>query len=546
MSRTPIMERPRPTRLIPSIAQPRFQGPWLLLVALLLLGAVLRWVNLGDNSLGYDEGFTWWVAGQAPLRIIRIIQQDTWPPLYYLIMHAWMGIWGDSEFAMRSQSALASTLTMIVGAVLAWRIFPSRGARLLAVGLLAVSAMQLEFAQTVRCYATASLLVLLTLLAIIRRVEGAGRHWNILYIISAAALVYQHNVMWFYLASLHITWLIWPGKQSLRQRVWEMVLTDTAVALLFAPWAPSLLGQFRHVDKAFWVGRPAFYDLSFVASGLSGMVLPVLSEAANAIGVHDSSYRLIRLSAFGLIGLVISASLIATPRLMRRRLLGLLACGVGPVLLVFVYSRFRQSIFIDRVFTPTSAVMPLIFAAVAMIVVPYWRRIAVTATAAMLILMGTSTALLYSKPPVEPWREAMTSVQQKRQPGDLVLFFACEGELIYDYYAARQGWEPMATGGVPVDFRSNDPPRVQLRVDNDADLTPLIKRLNDPAVGRVFLVNAHVGWIDRDSLVARYFEDNWYTDEVVEWTPITISTYSRQSGMSSAPAGTNAIGTSFP
>src|SRR6266849_10524009 len=55
-----------------------------LTAAAVLSAVVLRWFNLGKQSLDFDEGFTAWASGLSPVNIVRFARSDPSPPLYYL------------------------------------------------------------------------------------------------------------------------------------------------------------------------------------------------------------------------------------------------------------------------------------------------------------------------------------------------------------------------------------------------------------------------------------------------------------------------------
>src|SRR3989304_5716394 len=87
----------------------------LTLGAVLLAAAALRLWGLGHKSLWFDEAYSVYIARQALEEIPRLLRlYDTHPPLYYVLLHLWMGVAGQSEVAVR---------------------VPSVGARLAAIGL---------------------------------------------------------------------------------------------------------------------------------------------------------------------------------------------------------------------------------------------------------------------------------------------------------------------------------------------------------------------------------------------------------------------------
>lgn len=67
----------------------------------------LRFVQLGSDSLWVDEGFSVDVARKGiPDLIHQATTADANQPLYYVVLHFWIQLFGDSEFALRSLGAL--------------------------------------------------------------------------------------------------------------------------------------------------------------------------------------------------------------------------------------------------------------------------------------------------------------------------------------------------------------------------------------------------------------------------------------------------------
>jgi mannosyltransferase len=82
---------------------------------LLLIGLAVRLYRLGAQSLWLDEGGTWAVViGQTWGRLIADLgSTDAAYPLYHLLLKGWVGLAGDSEWALRFPSALAGALAVV-------------------------------------------------------------------------------------------------------------------------------------------------------------------------------------------------------------------------------------------------------------------------------------------------------------------------------------------------------------------------------------------------------------------------------------------------
>ena len=172
-----------------------------MLGAVLVLGTFLRFYQLGFESLWLDEGVSIKIAAREPLQMIRQATSDPTPPFYYLILHYWMVLFGDSEFSVRSLSAIAGSLSIPVLYRVGTLLF-SRTTGLLAAAIFAVSELQIYYSQEVRVYSLFCLLALISFYFFIKIVQGAsGRLWLAGYVVSTVLLMYAHVYGLFILAA---------------------------------------------------------------------------------------------------------------------------------------------------------------------------------------------------------------------------------------------------------------------------------------------------------------------------------------------------------
>ena len=81
---------------------------------LLVLTAVSVALRTGALDAGYwiDEAIAVGIASHEPGEIPALLRQDGSPPLYYLLLHAWIGMFGSGEAATRSLSLLFAALAV--------------------------------------------------------------------------------------------------------------------------------------------------------------------------------------------------------------------------------------------------------------------------------------------------------------------------------------------------------------------------------------------------------------------------------------------------
>src|SRR5436305_11642474 len=128
-----------------------------LLIVCLWLAGWLRFYHLGAQSFWNDEGISLGLAGRDVPTILRSAAADIHPPGYYLLLKAWHAVTGDSEFALRSLSALAG-LVLVALLYRLGRVYFDRPAALAAAALGALNPFLVYYSQEARLYAMAATL----------------------------------------------------------------------------------------------------------------------------------------------------------------------------------------------------------------------------------------------------------------------------------------------------------------------------------------------------------------------------------------------------
>ena len=122
-----------------------------LLFLILLLALGLRFYRLDAQSLWNDEGTSVAVAQRGLVTIARDAAQDIHPPLYYWLLSGWVRLFGTSEAAVRSFSALLGVILVALTYALG-RLLAGKWAGLAAALLAAINPFQIYYSQEGRMY----------------------------------------------------------------------------------------------------------------------------------------------------------------------------------------------------------------------------------------------------------------------------------------------------------------------------------------------------------------------------------------------------------
>ncbi|MGQ9786353.1 MAG: glycosyltransferase family 39 protein [Anaerolineae bacterium] len=422
---------------------------------MMLIGFTLRVYRLAAQSLWYDEAVSWYLTQMSLPQLTTWTANDIQPPLYYYFLWFWVRLAGTSEYALRFPSVLYATLTLPMLWRLARRLFGTSGAWL-ALLLALLSPFHVYYAQEARMYTLLAFLGLtstclwLRLLGSLYRAVfipvSRNNMWTALgYAITMAAALYTHYFAVFLLAAHLISWMwiMWcralhpvtlsDGKArgalwSFLMRFQLILISLTAIWILYIPWLPFLLGRYVH-DPSYWPGTFSIAEMArrlFLAFTLGETV-------KEAIGVQLAF-------GFGIIFLISLAALIWINRPAARvavadhdRDKGFSAGGLETFGLKRAgdMARFYRSVTLP--FLLSWIVVPVAFILLLAWQVPKFNpRYAILAWPALVLILAGGLSVLMSRKPLEGVRRKVLL----RSIGVLALVFMLATSIysLYNWY----------------------------------------------------------------------------------------------------------------
>ncbi len=241
---------------------------WVVVLLVTLLGAVARFSFIAKSSIWHDEGFSIALATRTPVEIWAGSARDVHPPLYYLLLHFWMSLFGTSQLAVRSLSAVAGIAVIPLGYIIVKKMAGKRAA-VLAGFMLALAPFLIRYSQEARMYGLLGLIMLAAFYAVMCIVENPKKIWPyILYALAIAVGMYTH-----YFAALAVVsfWAYLVVLQSPKRWRFEKTiflsakwwLANIFALLIFLPWAPNALAQIGRAQGLGWLPKASlrtFHD----------------------------------------------------------------------------------------------------------------------------------------------------------------------------------------------------------------------------------------------------------------------------------------------
>jgi hypothetical protein len=397
-------------------------------LAIALATVALRVYGLGRESLWLDEGFTWRLARLAPWDAIAASRGDVHPPLFVLLVGLLVRMFGDCETTLRAVSVVASCASVLLAWKLARRAFGETAAWGAAM-LVALSAFQVRYAQEARAYALLGSLALASADALLASLAGGRTRARVAWAVSTTALLYTHASGAFVVLAELVAVAWWMRRPEGRAVSRGMLLPAVAVVASFLPWVAVLREQVGRVSQAFWIARPAPLDVLRTLFEFAGSVpLMALLGLLTAVGFLPTAARPATTHASGHEPPAGNAS--GPARVL------VFALALVPLLVPFALSLAGPAVYLTRAALPASLALSIVAAA-------GWAALPSRARALVAVLVVAA-----SLPPLvahhrntykEPWREAVTWLEQKARPGDLVLVTApWYRDGVFAYYARRR------------------------------------------------------------------------------------------------------------
>lgn len=218
------------------------------LVILMAVSAVIRTRYIGAGFWS-DEALAVGVASHPLGAIPGILRHDGSAPLYYLLLHVWISIFGPSESETHALSLLLGLATIPLGMWAGWSL-GGRRAGIYAAVLFATSAFLTEYAQETQAWELLAVIALVATVSFLHAFVYGRRRYLVLFAPALALTLYTSFwAIFFWLGIVAALIPIYRAAED-RPRILRDAGISFAVALvLFVPWIPNLIYQIAHTTS---------------------------------------------------------------------------------------------------------------------------------------------------------------------------------------------------------------------------------------------------------------------------------------------------------
>lgn len=395
------------------------------LLILFLLNVILKCIFLTAEPVSHDEPFTIYHAQFGFSELVGYLKNYNNPPLFELILHAWIKGFGIGELSVRILPMLFSSASVIWIYLIGRDFFNTRVAVLSSL-LFTFSTMQIWYAHDCRVY---SLFLLLTLISfylffrLLKEGKLSGRQSLILLVINAL-LIYAHYFGLF-------VWLlqgIIVAAFYLRNK--KILLRFTGImagaGILYLPQVWSLYERFSDsAGKGTWlkapVGVESLYNMIWSFSNA-----PVIAVLCIAL----------------LLAALVKLLIFAKQQEVHRPVVYVCTWFILPFFGMFLLS-YSVPMYLDRYLIYVTPAFYLLLAVSLSFLLPGKKAFY---AGSILLVAGFLCSASLNPGKKRAVRETVDFVKSRKDPGTLVLICPPEFMTTFAYYYQRDYFQQVESG----------------------------------------------------------------------------------------------------
>lgn len=440
-----------------------------LIIAIMLLGSILRVYNIGSESFWIDEGSSAMTVkkynGSEILKNVYLYGQilpGYYPgisdlPVYHFTLYYWTRAFGISEAALRLYSALFGILSMPFVFLIARSLYQKNNA-ILSSFLFAISIPMIAYSQEARPYALYLFLGLASTYYFINSLKSNKKHYSWLYILFSVLGLYTH-FLFEILLLFQIFYLIFylivikgysigaiinkllKDRNSLIRKFFYIYLI---IALISAPLIPR---TFREGNAEYWRTKPTLEIAAKVLVNFATWIYPsdelrVKLKEMLFFEMDISEILLILSTALtAVLSYLLIARLICS-RIRKYKLKNFIAKDEGTIFLLGWFAFPIIFSLIASILTPMPILGPihyLLYSVPAFIMLLSEGMLSFRRYFAFLLVFFIIINILplysyYANVDKQQWRELAHYLKGKVKGDEVVIFSLSSGEVTFRYY----------------------------------------------------------------------------------------------------------------
>lgn len=229
----------------------------ILIIILLLIFTFLSFYVSFHKSFWRDEVFSFLLSSKNPIDIIISTSKDFTPPLFYLLLHPFIKLFGQNPILLRILPLIFSLFTLSllfkIEKIIATKFKLSLSAEILLLFLLSSNLSLFYFSTETRAYSLFMFLSLLSIFYLYHLIFQFKQKYFILFSLVNILLLYTHNLSIIFLVSQFISAIIYLVSKKNISAIKKVILSYIIVFIFISPWLGVFFRQTQNLENSFWL-----------------------------------------------------------------------------------------------------------------------------------------------------------------------------------------------------------------------------------------------------------------------------------------------------
>lgn len=228
-------------------------------IALFVLNIFLKILHIDSNDIALDEPFSIFHSQKNITEIIHFLLTGNNPPLYEILLHYWVKLFGTDAFEVRFPSLVFSSLTCILIYVIAIKFYDVTAGIVVSL-VYTFSTIHIYFAHEARVYALFVMLTACSILFYLSYIRSFQKRDFLLLLTSNLLLVYSYYLGWVVIV-IQMFFPVFIKVET--KRITKSILLNNLLLLIL--FSPVLFNFILRVEDYFnggtWLRKPQLDDI---------------------------------------------------------------------------------------------------------------------------------------------------------------------------------------------------------------------------------------------------------------------------------------------
>lgn len=251
-----------------------------------------------NNNVWFDEAYTLSLIQHNYAEVIKILETDMHPPLYFISLKAFCEIFGYSIMATKMFSVIGYIATLLLGCTVIKKHFGSDTSKVYMLTIGAIP-MSLYFSVQQRSYQWCIFFVTLCFIEALLFIEKHKTCHCILFVVAALFAAYNHIYALLAVGVIFAFVNIYIFLKN-RKLIKAIILADISMIIGYLPWLFPLLHQAGAASDGFWLTSVEPLSVIVFVSGIVISALILAKKENRSLPVIFAIVCVLSVQAIGL------------------------------------------------------------------------------------------------------------------------------------------------------------------------------------------------------------------------------------------------------